>query len=101
MKLSRSPKHSLLLPGPYWPKAISITWLGGTIGKDGPMQKASQLAVENVRDSFGGPFAVLVAQGRKIVPTVTNLVTSLNDPRAHAEIVGIRKTRAELASFVL
>lgn len=65
------------------------------------MQKAIQLAVENVRSNRGGPFAALVVKGEVIIATGTNVVTSSNDPTAHAEIEAIRKACAQLGRFEL
>lgn len=65
------------------------------------MQKAIQLAVENVRSNRGGPFAALVVKGEEIIATGTNIVTSSNDPTAHAEIDAIRKACAKLGRFEL
>lgn len=65
------------------------------------MQKAIKLAVENVRSGRGGPFAALVVKGGEIIATGTNVVTSVNDPTAHAEIEAIRKACARLGRFEL
>lgn len=54
------------------------------------LQRAIDLAVENVKSGRGGPFgAVIVCRGR-IVAEGTNLVTAINDPTAHAEVMAIR-----------
>jgi len=65
------------------------------------MARAIELALENVRSGRGGPFAALIVEGDRIVASGTNLVTSSNDPTAHAEIVAIRSACAALQSFVL
>lgn len=78
-----------------------ISLRGATMERNELMQKAIQLAAENVRDGLGGPFAALVVQDGKIIATGTNLVTSSNDPTAHAEIIAIRKACAELGRFDL
>lgn len=64
------------------------------------MQKAIQLAAENVRRG-GGPFAALVVKDGEIIATGTNVVTSANDPTAHAEIEAIRRACATLGRFDL
>ena len=65
------------------------------------MNRAIDLAVANVRTGKGGPFASVVVKDGKIVGEGTNLVTSTNDPTAHAEVVAIRAACAELATFQL
>jgi guanine deaminase len=65
------------------------------------VRKAIDLAIENVRLGRGGPFGALVLKDGKVIATGTNLVTSANDPTAHAEIVAIRAACASLASFEL
>lgn len=54
------------------------------------LRKAIELAVENVRAGRGGPFAALVVEDEEIVAQGTNVVTSTQDPTAHAEITAIR-----------
>lgn len=68
---------------------------------DSFMQQAIGLAVENVRAGRGGPFAALVVKDGEVVAYGTNLVTSVNDPTAHAEIVAIRRACEALGAFQL
>ena len=65
------------------------------------MSRAIQLAIENVRARRGGPFGAVVARQGEIIAEGTNLVTSANDPTAHAEIVAIRGACHKLATFQL
>jgi tRNA(Arg) A34 adenosine deaminase TadA len=65
------------------------------------MEKAISLALENVRQGRGGPFAALVVKDGRLVGSGTNLVTSTNDPTAHAELVAIREACRALGSFQL
>ena len=65
------------------------------------MQRALDLAVENARSGLGGPFAALVIQGGNVIAEGTNLVTSTNDPTAHAEVVAIRRACNALKTFQL
>jgi guanine deaminase len=65
------------------------------------MQQAIELALRNVRESSGGPFAALVVRAGQIISRGTNQVTMMNDPTAHAEIVAIRNACAALHSFQL
>lgn len=64
------------------------------------MQRAIDLAVENVRNG-GGPFGAVIARGGEIVAEGVNRVTSQHDPTAHAEVQAIRKACAELNTFDL
>jgi guanine deaminase len=65
------------------------------------MRRAIELAVENVRSGRGGPFGALVVKGGKVIASGVNLVTSSNDPTAHAEVVAIRAACQTLGSFQL
>jgi tRNA(Arg) A34 adenosine deaminase TadA len=65
------------------------------------MQRAIDLAAENADAGRGGPFAALVVRDGSIVAEGTNLVTSTNDPTAHAEVVAIRCACDRLGSFQL
>lgn len=69
--------------------------------KNAFMERAIQLAIENVRSGRGGPFAAVVVKDGHVLATGTNVVTSANDPTAHAEIVAIRVACATLGSFQL
>ena len=65
------------------------------------MRQAIELALRNVRESSGGPFAALVVRQDEIISRGTNQVTAMNDPTAHAEIVAIRNACAALRNFQL
>ena len=65
------------------------------------LQQAIALAAENVRTGRGGPFAALVVKDGQIIAEGTNLVTTNNDPTAHAEITAIRNACKQLGSFLL
>lgn len=65
------------------------------------MARAIEMAVENVRSGRGGPFAAVIVAGDRVVGAGTNLVTSSNDPTAHAEIVAIRAACAARGNFRL
>ncbi len=69
--------------------------------KDAFMQEAIALAVENVRQGRGGPFAALVVKGSAVVARGTNRVTTAHDPTAHAEVVAIREACRALGDFQL
>ena len=65
------------------------------------MQRAIALATENVLSGAGGPFGAVVVRNGQIIATGVNLVTSTNDPTAHAEIMAIRAACKELGDFRL
>ena len=65
------------------------------------MQRAIELAIENVEARRGGPFAALVVRGDSLVAEGTNLVTSTLDPTAHAEVTAIRTACRALGTFQL
>ncbi len=65
------------------------------------MKEAIELAIENVKTGKGGPFGALIVKNGVLVASGTNLVTSTNDPTAHAEIVAIREACRALESFQL
>jgi guanine deaminase len=65
------------------------------------MRRAIALADDNVRAARGGPFGAVIAREGAIVAEGTNLVTSTNDPTAHAEVVAIRNACRALADYRL
>src|SRR6201997_3816427 len=65
------------------------------------MQRAIQLAVENVRAAQGGPFAAVIVRDGEIVGEGANSVTTTNDPTAHAEVNAIRNACRALDTFTL
>ena len=65
------------------------------------MQRAVALALENVNSGSGGPFGALIVRDGKVIAEGTNLVTSTNDPTAHAEVVAIRAACRVLNGFQL
>jgi tRNA(Arg) A34 adenosine deaminase TadA len=65
------------------------------------MREAIRLSIENVQSGRGGPFAAIVVKDRNIIARGTNLVTTTNDPTAHAEIAAIREACKALGTFQL
>ena len=65
------------------------------------MQRAIELARLGMSANSGGPFGCVVVKDGRIVGEGSNLVTSTNDPTAHAEIVAIRAACRALGSFQL
>jgi guanine deaminase len=65
------------------------------------MQQAIALATENVNSGRGGPFGAVIVRDGRVIATGVNLVTSSNDPTAHAEVVAIREACKMLGDFQL
>lgn len=52
-------------------------------------------------NNFGGPFGAVIVKNNEIIADGFNIVTSSNDPTAHAEITVIRKACERLKTFNL
>ncbi|NOQ73895.1 MAG: tRNA-specific adenosine deaminase [Crocinitomix sp.] len=65
------------------------------------MRRAIALAKHGMKNNAGGPFGAVVVKDGKIIAEGYNLVTSKNDPTAHAEVVAIRNACDKLGSFQL
>lgn len=65
------------------------------------MREAIRLSVLNVKHEQGGPFAAIVVKEGEIIASGTNMVTSSNDPTAHAEVVAIRNACKILGTYQL
>ncbi len=65
------------------------------------MRRAIELAQKGVETGQGGPFGAVIVKNGEIVGEGSNLVTSTNDPTAHAEVVAIRAACQNLNSFQL
>lgn len=70
------------------------------MSKNGFMQKAIDIASENVKNN-GGPFGAVIVRYNQIVAIGFNTVTKSNDPTAHAEVNAIREACKTLNTFVL
>jgi tRNA(Arg) A34 adenosine deaminase TadA len=73
----------------------------GTTDHDQFMREAITLSHKNIQEGKGGPFATVIVKNGTVIARGTNLVTSTNDPTAHAEIVAIREACRVLGSFQL
>lgn len=62
------------------------------------IEKAIELAVENVHNG-GGPFGAVIVMPDGTVYTGVNRVTDKNDPTAHAEVTAIRNACAGEGTF--
>jgi guanine deaminase len=65
------------------------------------MKEAFRLAEINVLHGQGGPFGAIIVKDGKKVSEGTNLVSNLNDPTAHAEMIAIRSACKALDTFRL
>lgn len=65
------------------------------------MREAIRLAEEGMNSGRGGPFGCVIVRGGEIIGRGCNMVTSTNDPTAHAEIVAIRQACAAFERWSL
>jgi tRNA(Arg) A34 adenosine deaminase TadA len=65
------------------------------------MHCAFEEAMNGIRRNLGGPFGAVVVCDGIIIGRGCNMVTSTNDPSAHAEIVAIREACKNQESFHL
>ena len=65
------------------------------------MRRAIDLSRQKMNENCGGPFGAVIVKGDKIVAEGWNLVTSSNDPTAHAEVTAIRNACKALNTFEL
>lgn len=65
------------------------------------LERAIELSAIGVQGGEGGPFGCVVVRDNEIIGEGYNMVTSLNDPTAHAEIVAIRAACEKINSFQL
>ncbi len=65
------------------------------------MQQAIELSRRGIITNEGGPFGCVIVKGEKVVGRGSNMVTSTNDPTAHAEVVAIRDACKNLQTFQL
>lgn len=63
------------------------------------MHLAFEEAFSGMRENHGGPFGAVIISDGKIIGKGSNMVTSTNDPTAHAEIVAIREACKNMNSF--
>jgi guanine deaminase len=65
------------------------------------MKEAIALSENNVIKGLGGPFGAVIVKDGKIIAKSANLVTTTNDPTAHAEVSTIRLACTALQTFNL
>lgn len=65
------------------------------------LEYAIDLSRKSMESGNGGPFGCVVVKDGAIIGEGCNLVTSTNDPTAHAEVVAIRNACLHLKHFQL
>jgi guanine deaminase len=65
------------------------------------LERAIELSKQGMESGQGGPFGCVVVRGDEIVGEGNNMVTSSNDPTAHAEVVAIRRACEKLGTYQL
>ncbi len=87
---------------PAW-TASFVDWDKQYVSDEEKMSLAIKLAMENVRQSTGGPFggAIFDAQSGRILSVGMNQVMRLNNSCLHAEVSAIMMAQAALKSYSL
>ncbi|MET0465138.1 MAG: nucleoside deaminase [Chitinophagaceae bacterium] len=67
----------------------------------GFLERAIILSKQGMEEGNGGPFGCVIVKDNEIVGEGYNMVTSKNDPTAHAEVVAIRNACARLNTHQL
>ncbi len=65
------------------------------------LERAIGLSRQGMQTGHGGPFGCVIVKGDEIVGEGCNMVTSSNDPTAHAEVVAIRNACRQLNTYQL
>ena len=65
------------------------------------LERSIEVARQGMLTGKGGPFGCIIVQGQDIIAEGCNLVTSTNDPTAHAEVVAIREACKKLDTYQL
>lgn len=65
------------------------------------LERAIELSRLGMQDGHGGPFGCVIVKDDEIIGEGCNMVTSSNDPTAHAEVVAIRNACQKLNNYQL
>lgn len=65
------------------------------------LERAIELSRQGMQSGKGGPFGCVIVKDGKIIGEGCNMVTTANDPTAHAEVVAIRNACKNLGAFQL
>ncbi len=63
------------------------------------LARAVALSREHMEAGEGGPFGAVIVRDGRVLAEGWNLVTSTNDPTAHAEVTAIRRACREAGDF--
>lgn len=72
-----------------------------TSGEKVFLERAIELSKKGMDEGNGGPFGCVIVKDNRVVGEGYNMVTSQNDPTAHAEVVAIRNACASLKTYQL
>ena len=62
---------------------------------------AVALSEEGMNSDKGGPFGAIIVKNNEIIGRGNNMVTSTNDPTAHAEVTAIRNACKNINDYQL
>lgn len=65
------------------------------------IKMAIALAAEGMNSEKGGPFGAIIVKDDEIIGRGSNMVTSTNDPTAHAEVTAIRDACKNINDYQL
>ena len=65
------------------------------------LNQSVEISNQNMLANKGGPFGAVIIKNGKVISEGSNLVTSTNDPTAHAEVTAIRNACKNLNTFDL
>jgi len=65
------------------------------------LERAIEIARTGMAEGKGGPFGCVIVKNDEIIAEGCNMVTSDNDPTAHAEVVAIRNACKQLNTYQL
>ncbi|MEO6220379.1 MAG: nucleoside deaminase [Ginsengibacter sp.] len=65
------------------------------------LDRAIELSKQGMESGKGGPFGCVIVRGEEIIGEGCNMVTSSNDPTAHAEVVAIRAACEKIGTYQL
>lgn len=65
------------------------------------LARAVALSREHMEKGLGGPFGAVIVRDGAVLAEGWNMVTSANDPTAHAEVTAIRRACAAIGDFSL
>ncbi len=89
-----------IVAGKTRPNAIKLSYMLTEKGKKF-LERAIELSKEGMKHGHGGPFGCVIVLNDEIIGEGCNMVTSSNDPTAHAEVVAIREACKKLGTYQL